>query len=207
MPSSMPKLETVVLIPESTRKGKAGQPSRGASDAILEALPAGPRETLVSLRAEVMKESPHGWVDSSALLPAYLRYQGNMYRHIPAEAWEARAAGVEVVILSGLRGFVASRDPIPFYEHSMAEPMAPFGKFNRWWHDHGLPEILAAYLCAVRPVTVVDLLSLEYRDAVAGFADGLGGIALKTIDFPGMGRGSQPLRGEKVAEILRTGQL
>jgi len=34
---------------------------------------------------------------------------------------------------------------------------------------------------------------------------GLSGISVKPIDFPGMGRASQPARGEKVAEILRTG--
>ena len=89
----------------------------------------------------------------------------------------------------------------------MAEKTPPFGKLNRWWHDHGLPQILTAYLRAVRPKVVVDLLSLEYRESVQGFAAGVNGIEVKTIDFPGMGRGSQPLRGERIAEILRTGKV
>lgn len=70
-----------------------------------------------------------------------------------------------------------------------------------------LPDILAAYLVSTRPTTVVDLLSLEYRESVAGYAAALKEIDVPTIDFPGMGRGSQPLRGEKVAEILRTGKM
>ena len=52
----------------------------------------------------------------------------------------------------------------------------------------------------------MDLLSLEYREAVAGYGERLSGIAVKAIDFPGMGRASQPRRGEKVEEILRTGE-
>ena len=95
---------------------------------------------------------------------------------------------------------------MPAYAHSMAEPMPPFGKLNQWWRDNGLPEIFAAYLQAGRPKTVVDLLSLEYREAVAGYRERLSGIAVKAIDFPSMGRASQPRRGERVTEILRTGR-
>ncbi len=201
----MAPVEIVVLIPESTRKRKGGT-ALPHSDAIAHALPAASGERLEGLRDEVASKSPQGAVDSSGLLPAYRRFDGNMYRYIPDDAWESRAPNVEVVIASGLRGLVASRDPIPKYAHSMAEPMPPFGKLNRWWHDHGLPDILGACLRAIRPRTVVDLLSLEYRESVAGYAAGLGSIAVKTIDFPGMGRASQPRRGEKIAEILRSGK-
>ena len=201
----MASVEIIVLIPESTRKRKGGT-AVAQSDAMTQALPAGPREKLEGLRDEVAAKSARGTVDSAGFLPAYHRFDGNMYRYIPDEAWESRASTVEVVIASGLRGLVASRDPIPKYSHSMAEPMPPFGKLNRWWHDHGLPSILGAYLRAVRPKTVVDLLSLEYRESVAGYAADIGNIPVKTIDFPGMGRASQPRRGEKIAEILRSGK-
>lgn len=202
----VPKIDLAVLIPESTRKRKGGG-SPATSDSILDALPATPRGKLETLRREMTEKSSAGSIESRGLLPAFERFDGNMYRYIPSDAWTQRAPGVEVVIASGLRGLVGSRDPIPWYEHSMAEPMPPFGKLNRWWHDRGLPGILAEYVRAVRPQTVVDLLSLEYRESVIGYADHLGGIPVKTIDFPGMGRASQPLRGEKIAEILRTGGL
>ena len=64
-----------------------------------------------------------------------------------------------------------------------------------------------AYLEAVHPPAVVDLLSLEYREAVEGYAAGLRATKVKTIDFRGLGRGSQPRRGRKVAELLLTGKL
>jgi Peroxide stress protein YaaA len=197
----------VVLIPESTRKRRGGEKGLETRDDVATKLSGGFRLDLLRLREEVRAKSSVGSIDMSGLLPAYRRFDGNMYRSIPAEAWDRRSPDVEVLVVSGLFGVLASRDSIPWYEHSMAEPFPELGKLNRWWHDHGLPRILQAYLEQVAPKQVVDLLSLEYREAVAGFGTGLRGIPVKTIEFPGMGRASQPLRGEKIAEILRTGRV
>lgn len=198
--------EIVVLIPESTRKRRGGSSNAKPTDAIADALPDSAREALRALRDEVLAKSPRGTVAAGGLFPAFERFDGNMYRYIPADSWERRSPAVEVVIASALRGLVASRDPIPSYHLSMAEPTPPFGKLNRWWHDRGLPGILGAYLESVRPKKVVDLLSLEYRESVIGYGANLRGIDVKTIDFPGMGRASQPRRGEKIGEILLAGK-
>lgn len=203
--TSMTKPEIVVLIPESTRKAKGGPPGTPEVDSIAAALPSTSRAKLEGLREEVLHKSPQGSVRPGGLLPAYRRFQGNMYMSIPDEAWAQRSPNVEIVIASALRGLAASRDTVPAYVLSMAEPTAPFGKMNRWWHDRGLPGILASYLDSIRPRIVVDLLSIEYRQSVAGYAAGLKGIDVRTIDFPGMGRASQPLRGERIARILQTG--
>ena len=199
-------MDIVVLIPESTRKARGGDPHAKAVDDFAGALPSTVRDDLYGLRVQLAAK----WKNEAAsagVMPAYLRYQGNMYRHIPREMWETRKPGVEVLIASALYGIVASRDTVFAYPHSMAEPMPPFGKLNRWWHDHGLPAILSAYLEAVKPTLVVDLLSLEYRESVEGYADGMPKSAVKRIDFPGMGRASQPKRGEKVASILWNGKV
>src|SRR5437867_580149 len=187
-------MDIVVLIPESTRKAKGGDPHAKQVDGFAEALPSKTRDELYGLRAEIAA----GWKNTAAadgVMPAYRRYEGNMYRAIPEDAWSRRKPGVEVVMASGLYGLVNSRDTVFAYPHSMAESTPPFGKLNRWWHDHGLAAILAAYLKAQKAKTVVDLLSLEYRESVAGYADGLAGIDVKTINFPGIGRRSQPARG------------
>jgi hypothetical protein len=202
----VPRVDVIVLIPESTRKRSGGSPDSPKGDAIEGTLPTAERQALEGLRQKVLKEGPRGSVDAGRFLPAYQRFDGNMYRSIAREAWEQRSSAVEVVIASALRGLVVSRDPIPAYHLSMAESTPPFGKLNRWWHEAGLPRILAAYLMAVRPKTVVDLLSLEYRESVAGYENRVPGTAVRRIDFPGMGRASQPRRGEKVAEILRSGK-
>jgi len=201
----MAKPEIVVLIPESTRKARGGSPGAPEVDSIAAALPSSIRAKLEGLRDEVLQKSPKGSVRPGGLFPAYRRFQGNMYMSIPEEAWTQRAPNVEIVIASGLRGLVASRDTVPAYALSMAEPTPPFGKMNRWWHDRGLSGILASYLDSIQPRVVVDLLSLEYRQSVAGYAAGLKGIDVRTVDFPGMGRASQPLRGERIARILQSG--
>ena len=203
--TSMPKPEIIVLIPESTRKARGGSADSPEVDSIAASLPATARAKLEGLREEVLHKSPQGSVRAGGLLPAYRRFQGNMYMSIPDEAWAKRAPGVEIIIASGLRGLIASRDTVPSYALSMAEPTPPFGKMNRWWHDRGLPGILASYLESMQPHIVVDLLSLEYRHSVAGYAAGVKGIDVRTIDFPGMGRASQPLRGERIARILESG--
>lgn len=199
----MEAVRTVVLIPESTRKAKGGAPESPSTASLADALPRDSRRKLDFLRDQV-REAARGEAGNPAeLLPAFQRFRGNMYRAIPDEAWAQRIPGVEVVIVSGLYGLVASRDPVPAYHVSMAEPLERLGKLNRWWRDHGLPVLLHDYLEAVRPAQAYDILSLEYREAVEGFASGLRGIKVHQIDFRGLGRGSQPRRGKLVANLLR----
>lgn len=196
----------LLLLPESTRKA-AGGTAEGADDgAVVANLPDAAAGRLRALRRtlwEAWDDPP----DPPLVLPAYARFQGNMYRRIPQAAWEAREAGVEVVIVSGLYGLAASRDPVVAYPHSMAEVTPPFGRLNGWWRANGLPDLLRAYLRASGPPRVVDLLSQAYRKAVAGYDADLEGVQVTTIDFPGLGRGSQPRRGEIVAAALRTGEV
>lgn len=200
---------TLVLIPDSTRKvkgGDAGSPSEG----IMDALTSSDAARLVQLRGTVRQAAkipPGPDLDPASrarvdLMPAYRRYDGNMYRRIPRTAWESRAEGVEVAIVSALYGLVLSREPIRVYGFSMAERLPGLGTLHAWWREHGLPSILASYVRAARTDQVVDLLSLEYRKAVDDYRPGLT-IPVEAIDFPGLGRGSQPRRGETVAEVLR----
>ena len=174
-----------------------------------DALPAADLARLADLRKKVATSAdlaPASDVDPASkgkvdLMPAYLRYDGNMYRYIPREAWESRVAGVEVAIVSALYGLVLSREPIRAYGFSMAENLPPLGTLHGWWRENGLPAILATFIRSARVEGVVDLLSLEYRKAVDGYREGLK-VPVEAIDFPGLGRASQPRRGMAVAEVL-----
>jgi hypothetical protein len=196
-------IRTVVLIPESTRKAKGGDPPTAGTEVLEDVLPRDARRKLEFLRTQVREAAPDAVGPAEELLPAFRRFRGNMYRAIPEEAWAQRIPGIEVVMVSGLYGLVASRDPVAAYELSMAEPLERLGKLNRWWRDHGLPALLRTYLESVHPAEVLDILSLEYRESVEGYASGLRGTKVRTIDFRGLGRGSQPRRGKLVAKILR----
>src|SRR5207245_6435278 len=107
---SMPKPEVIVLIPESTRKVRGGSADSPEVDSIAASLPATARAKLEGLREEVLHKSPQGSVRAGGLLPAYRRFQGNMYMSTPDAAWAKRTPGVEIIIASGVRGLVASRD-------------------------------------------------------------------------------------------------
>ena len=204
----MPAIRVLVLIPDSTRKRRgsiAGVSGPSAGDS----LPPGDLARLVERRTEVAEAAkllPGPDIDPSAkgkteLMPAYLRYDGNMYRYIPQEAWERRMAGVEVAIVSALYGLVLSREPIRVYGFSMAENLPGLGALHGWWREGGLPAILASLVKSARPERIVDLLSLEYRKAVDGYRGSIE-VPVDAIDFPGLGRASQPRRGEAVAEAL-----
>ncbi len=199
----MDRIQTVVLIPESTRKAKGGAPAGAGATGLEDVLPRDARRKLEVLRDQVREAAGEDAGNPAELLPAYRRFRGNMYRAIPEEAWDQRIPGVAVVLVAGLYGLVASRDPVVAYHVSMAEPLERLGKMNRWWRDHGLPSLLRTYLESIHPGLVLDVLSLEYREAVEGFASGLRGPKVRRIDFRGLGRGSQPRRGKLVAKVLR----
>ncbi len=202
-------MRVLVLIPDSTRKRK-GSLAGAAGPGVGGSLPAADLGKLVSLRTKVAtaaKLEPGPDIDPASkskvdLMPAYLRYDGNMYRHIPQGVWESRTAGVEVAIVSALYGLVFSREPVRTYGFSMAENLPGLGPLHGWWRENGLPAILASLVKASKAQRVVDLLSLEYRKAVEGYRD-LVTVPVEAIDFPGLGRASQPRRGEAVAGILR----
>ena len=204
----MAGIRVLVLIPDSTRKRK-GSAAGVAAPGVPQLLPKDDLARLVALRksvAAVEKLPPAPDLDPAAkgkvdLMPAYQRYDGNMYWHIPRDAWEARAAGVDVVIVSALYGLVLSREPIRAYGFSMAEDLPGLRTLHGWWRQNGLPALLASLIRSARVERVVDLLSLEYRKAVDGYTEGLK-VPVEAIDFPGLGRASQPRRGMAVAEVL-----
>jgi len=204
----MAGIRVLALIPDSTRK-RRGSMAGIEGPGIRDALPAADFARLVELRkkvaaADLLPAAPD--VDPASkgnadLMPAYLRYDGNMYRYIPRDAWESRVAGVEVAIVSALYGLVLSREPIRAYGFSMADNGPRVAALYHWWRENGLPALLASTIQSLRVERVVDLLSLEYRKAVDGYRQGLK-APVKAIDFPGLGRASQPRRGMAVAEVL-----
>ena len=204
----MAGIKVLALIPDSTRK-RRGSMAGASGPGVGDVLPAADLARIADLRkkAAAAADLPSGPdIDPASkgkvdLMPAHLRYDGNMYRYIPREAWESRVPGVEVAIVSALYGLVLSREPIRAYGFSMAEDLPGLRTLHGWWRQNGLPGLLASLIRSARVERVVDLLSLEYRKAVDGYREGLK-APVEAIDFPGLGRASQPRRGMAVAEVL-----
>jgi len=212
-PVPMARIGHLLLIPDSHRKAKGNAGTAVPKDACLQMLSAASRASLLEMRKAVATAARYplgpdllpGSTAKVDLLPAYLRYQGNMYRRIPPPSWEGRNKGVEILILSALYGPIHSQEPVRPYPFSMGESLPGLGTLHRWWRDHGLAAILAEVITAMKPKKVTDLLSGVYRSAVEGYLPLVTGTKVEQVDFPGMGRASQAARGEIVAKILSGG--
>ena len=208
----MARIGHLVLIPDSHRKAKGDGGTVVPKDACVNLLSPQAQEKLRGLRRSVAAAAkyalgpdlvPEGKAKVD-LLPAYLRYQGNMYRRIPPPAWEGRRKGVEILILSALYGPIHAREPVRLYPFSMGESLPGLGMLHRWWRDGGLPALFAEVITAMRPAKVTDLLSGVYRSAVEGYLPLVEGPKVEQVDFPGLGRASQVARGDRVARLLQS---
>lgn len=97
--------------------------------------------------------------------PAIERYSGVLYRQLDVATLSAehrRRLYRNVVIISGLWGAVAPRDPIPDYRFKMGARCEPLGRMSSWWRPH-LTEALKP---RVRGAVVWDLLPVEHSAAV-----------------------------------------
>ncbi|MCU1496594.1 MAG: hypothetical protein JWM47_547 [Acidimicrobiales bacterium] len=150
---------TLILLPPS--EGKAGG-GRGApwSEGRL-ALP-----DLDRRRTELLAAlGPDHPAVVGGTRPAIDRYTGVLYRELDAGSLDAAARSRltrQALILSGLWGAVAPRDPIPDYKLKMGARVASLGTLSTWWRPH-LTEALAP---RVLDAVVWDLLPGEHAAAV-----------------------------------------
>lgn len=97
--------------------------------------------------------------------PAIDRYTGVLYRELDAGSLEPSARNRltrQALVLSGLWGAVAPRDPIPDYRLKMGARVDPLGKLSTWWR----PQLTAALAPRVAGAVVWDLLPGEHDAAL-----------------------------------------
>ena len=116
-------------------------------------------------------------------LTADARYTGVVHDH--AGLAGLAAAPGSVVIVSGLLGLVAPRDPVPEYRLKMGASLPPLGKLSTWWRPRLSPMLNRRLARA----DVVDLLPQEHAAAWepaprryasfhrVGFRDAAGAVA------------------------------
>ncbi len=150
---------TVILLPPSEGKARGG---RGA--------PWEPgRLTLPSLdeaRSRLLSTlGPHHPAAAGGTRPAIERYTGVLYRELDAATLDPVARSRltrQTLILSGLWGAVAPRDPIPDYKLKMAARVPPLGTLSAWWR----PDLTSAMASRVDGAVVWDLLPNEHAAAL-----------------------------------------
>jgi hypothetical protein len=111
--------DTLLLIPCSGAKQPGSKPSNALS--ILSVLDPARANALKDARAKLgekikegkkPKEAP---VDEKTLMPAYLRYSGQLYEHGCTSIGGAVAAGQRILIVSGGYGLLLADEPIGIY--------------------------------------------------------------------------------------------
>lgn len=207
-------MKTLIVIPCSGRKRKGGHAGLRwqREDSVIQRLSRDSVEQLQECRRQLARRLglPEGedlggrQPTPVPLMPACLRYDGNLYRKVERPLWSriAQSGSLDVVIVSALYGLLAPWEPIRDYNVSMKDCLAPRLRLARWWRDQGLGGLLAEYVRGIDAAVVHDLLSGAYADVV-GELDRLGGaVRVHRHSYPGLGAGADHHRGRDVRALL-----
>ena len=110
-----PATESLVLFPCSGHKTPGGGQSRGPS--VLDALSVDLAQRLRTARERL---APAAGLDELALLPAWQRYSGTLYRTAAPAIGAAADSGQPMAILSGGYGLVLPTEPIGLYDRAFS---------------------------------------------------------------------------------------
>jgi cytoplasmic iron level regulating protein YaaA (DUF328/UPF0246 family) len=169
-------------------------------DALLSA--QGGDEKLLGVRGEhlLRAQSANSSLIGAATLPAWQRYTGVVWDHLDP-ATLTPAARKQIVVVSGLLGFVRGDDPVPDYRLKMGANLRPLGKLSTWWREALTVELARN----ARHRFVVDLLPQEHRAALV--LDGIDGVSLTLVDPTGKpgGHFAKAAKGELARAILADG--
>lgn len=203
----------VIVIPCSGRKHSGGGPAPLDAEWGLALLDPTSRRSLLEARAELgallgLAPGPDlGGCANGTIeyLPAYRRYDGNLYRK--ARLTEADASGASagrVLIVSALYGVLTLAEPIRDYDLAMpnAVPGATRKGVSGWWKERGLGRLLAEAIEALSAEDVHDLLSGNYRQALSAWPPPLSQGVYRPHAYPGLGTGSDYYRGDDVRRLL-----
>lgn len=124
---------TLIIIPCSKAKRNGAVAADSDSCGITASLSLELGHELVAARQLVAARAS---LDESAPAPAWLRYDGSLYRAGRSALQGLLGAGAHVVILSGGYGAVLAREPIGMYE-ALLKPS--------WWPQRLLQRVLVAY--------------------------------------------------------------
>jgi hypothetical protein len=140
-------------------------------------------------------------------LPAIERYTGVLYKELDAASLRAparRRLDRSVLVVSGLWGLVAPRDPIPHYKLKMSASVAPLGRLSTWWR----PGVTDAVAARAHRALVWDLLPIEHSAAVSWPAvEPFERVTVRFVDAQGktISHWNKLLKGSLVRWLAETG--
>lgn len=124
--------KTLLVIPCSKSKVSGGAASERRAS-LTDALPPALAAELEEARRNVAQTIR---IDESALMPAWRRYDGSLYRTAHDALGDLLREGMHIIILSGGYGAVLADEPIGDYNAALKPS---------WWPNRLLSRILLAY--------------------------------------------------------------
>lgn len=189
--------DTLLIIPCSGAKQWGSKPSHALS--ILSALDPARAAALAHARAVLREQAK---VDEKTLMPAYLRYSGQLYEYGSTSIGEAIAAGQRVLIVSGGYGLLLADEPIGMYEKRFALSDWPGGLLEGCILDYARHE-------GVRYVIAVMSSTTDYAKLIRRVNWRRAGLEATLISPVAHGGGAMVkvprAQGQAVAALIDTG--
>lgn len=137
-------------------------------------------------------------------LPAYQRYDGNLYRSARLGRELAPVGSVTIHIFSALYGLLDARDPARVYNLKMAARLPGLGTIHRFWSNNGLGAAAAEVIRALAPSQVHDMLPEGYGRALAPWPPPDCAHVVRQYKYPNLGMASDWARGRDLATLMAT---
>ncbi len=189
--------DTLLLIPCSGAKQRGSKPSNALS--ILSALDPARAAALANARAALREKV---LVDEKTLMPAYLRYSGQLYEHGSTSIGGAVAAGQRVLIVSGGYGLLLADEPIGMYKKRFALFDWPGGLLEGCILDYARHEGIRSVIAVMSSTT--DYAKLIRR--VNWMRAGLEATLVSPVADGGGAMVKVPrAQGQAVAALINTG--
>jgi hypothetical protein len=168
-------------------------------------LSSGGARTLVNSRRDLARQFRFpGGVDlgssgvSEPLMPARLRYAGNLYSRIDRDMWPGRRSNIDIVIVSALYGLLTPEERIRDYDLTMNDHLPSGIRVSRWWLNQGLPGLLAEFV----ERTGVDVVHSFLSSTYAWAAEAVDCVRIRDHKYPRLGSGADFHRGDDVRRLL-----
>ena len=189
--------DTLLLLPCSGAKQCGSKPSHAVS--ILSTLDPARAAALSNARAALRVKAK---VDEKTLMPAYLRYSGELYQHGSESIGRAVAAGGRVLIISGGYGLLLADEPIGMYDRRFALSEWPTGLLEDCILDYARHE-------GIRTVIAVMSRTTDYSKLIRRVDWRGAGLMAKLLLPVAQGGGAMVkvprAQGEAVAVLICTG--
>jgi hypothetical protein len=189
--------DTVLVIPCSGAKQPGSKPGNALS--ILSELDPACAARLATARAALRARAQ---VNEKTLMPAYLRYAGQLYEHGANSIGEALAAGRRILIVSGRYGLLLAGQAIGMYEKRFALSDWPRGLLAECLLDY-------ARHVGVRSVIAVMSSTTEYARLIRSVNWRSAGLAATLVSPVAHGGGAMVkvprAQGQAIAALICTG--